>query len=235
MIRVIPRAAVAAMILAGSAQATNLVQNGSFENGLANWTIGGADNGSTKYPPAAIFYNSASAYPIGAFGEAVTPDNSVSASPDAVGNRAAYFVSDFAVNQSLSQSVFLASGVYKIGFSAYAPLNGFRNAGDATFSGAIAGVQLANYAVSDGQPRVWQAFSAEKTVNSGSLFDISFVFNTNLHPSKDVVIDRVFITRLGDVTTNAVPEPSSWAMLLAGFGLVGLMSRRSKRAIVVAA
>lgn len=223
------------MMMAGSAQATNLVVNGSFENALANWTIGGVDNDTPKYPPAAIFYNSPSPYPVGAFGEAVTPDNSVSASPDAVGNRAAYFVSDFAINQSLSQSVFLASGVYKIGFSAYAPQNGFNNVGDATFSGSIAGIQLASYAVSDGQPRVWQAFSAEKTVNNGSLFDISFVFNTNRDPSKDVVIDRVFITRIGDITPSSVPEPSSWAMLLAGFGLVGLMSRRAKRATVVAA
>jgi PEP-CTERM motif len=32
-----------------------------------------------------------------------------------------------------------------------------------------------------------------------------------------------------------VPEPASWAMLIAGFGLVGLVSRRAKRATVVAA
>jgi hypothetical protein len=39
-------------------------------------------------------------------------------------------------------------------------------------------------------------------------------------PSKDVVIDRVYVA--------AVPEPASWAMLIAGFGLVGVSARRRK-------
>jgi hypothetical protein len=59
------------------------------------------------------------------------------------------------------------------------------------------------------------------------------VFNTNLRPSKDVVIDRVYITRIGGV--NGVPEPSSWAMLIAGFGLVGAASRRRRGSATVAA
>lgn len=232
MMKFLGGAALAAMLMAGSAQAvTNRVANGSFEAGLANWSIGGTD--TQGFPPVAIFYNSATAYPEGAFGEAVPPDNTISASPDAVGARAAYFVSDLANNQSLTQSVFLAPGTYKIGFSAFAPQNGFNNAGDATFSGSIAGIQLANYAVSEGAPRVWQAFAGEKVVDTAGIFDISFVFNTNLNPSKDVVIDRVYITRIGGV--NGVPEPSSWAMLIAGFGLVGAASRRRRGATTVAA
>jgi hypothetical protein len=30
-------------------------------------------------------------------------------------------------------------------------------------------------------------------------------------------------------TSGAVPEPASWAMLIAGFGLVGAMQRRRQR------
>jgi len=54
----------------------NLVVNGSFESGLAGWTIGGTD--LQGYPPVAITYNSATAYPTGAFGEAVGPPASCS-------------------------------------------------------------------------------------------------------------------------------------------------------------
>jgi hypothetical protein len=226
MVRVLAGAAIAAVLLAGSAQAANLVTNGSFEDGLAGWTVGGTD--PQGFPPAAIFYNSATPYPNGAFGEAVPPDNAISVSPDAVGARAAYFVSDLANNQSLTQSVFLATGTYKIGFSAYAPANGFGNAGDATFSGSIAGIELASYAVSEGVPLVWQAFAGQRIVDTAGNFDISFVFNTDTVPAKDVVIDRVYITRVG-----GVPEPSSWAMLIAGFGLVGAASRR-RRGLAVA-
>jgi hypothetical protein len=221
MVRVLAGVAFAAVAMAGSAQAANLVANGSFESGLAGWTIGGTD--SQGFPPVAIFYNNASAYPIGAFGEAVPPDNAISASPDAVGARAAYFVSDLANNQSLTQSLFLGPGTYKIGFSAFAPQNGFNNLGEARFSGTIAGIELANYAVSEGAPRVWQAFSGQRVVDTAGLFDVSFVFNTSLDPSKDVVIDRVYITRVG-----GVPEPASWAMLIAGFGLVGATARRRR-------
>jgi hypothetical protein len=33
---------------------------------------------------------------------------------------------------------------------------------------------------------------------------------------------------------GAVPEPASWAMLIAGFGLVGAVMRRQARTAVVA-
>ena len=56
---------------------------------------------------------------------------------------------------------------------------------------------------------------------------MNFQFDTNLNPSKDIVIDRVYV--------GSVPEPKSWAMLLAGFGLIGLMRRRSQGATVVSA
>jgi hypothetical protein len=153
-------AAVAAVLAASPAlAATNLVTNGSFESGLTGWTIGGIDTDPKRvggYPPAAIFFGSNAQYPTGAFGEAVPANGPGSASPDAPGLRGAYFVSDFTVNQSLSQSVFLKPGNYQIGFSAFAPGNGFNNKGDATFSGTIGNVTLASYAVSSGPRQQWQ-------------------------------------------------------------------------------
>jgi PEP-CTERM motif len=53
----------------------------------------------------------------------------------------------------------------------------------------------------------------------------------------------VLATRFGDFransagsfTTGAVPEPGTWAMMLAGFGLVGLARRRNNRSVTVTA
>lgn len=75
--------------------------------------------------------------------------------------RESYFVSDLATNQSLSQTVGpLLAGTYQIGFSAYAPANGYANFYDATFQGVIATVELANYAVSTGPVTTWQTFAS---------------------------------------------------------------------------
>lgn len=210
----------------GASAAINFVQNGSFENGLTGWTIGGTD--SQGFPPVAIFYNSASGYPTGAFGEAVPPNNAPTNSPDAVGLRAAYFVSDLAVNQSLSQTVGpLAAGTYQIGFSSYAPANGFANIFDATFRGVIATVQLASYAVSTGPATTWQTFAGAVDLAAGSYL-VEFVFNTAGVPAKDVVIDQVYV--IAGNPPVGVPEPLSLALL--GSGLLGLAaaSRLRRRA-----
>lgn len=228
-----PRTAFAllpALLLAGPATAANLVANPSFESGLAGWTVGGID--SQGYPPVAIFYGAAAGYPIGAFGEAVPVDTAPgSLSPDAAGERGLYFVSDFTQDQKVSQLVFLAPGNYQIGFSVYAPANGYGNAGDARFSGTIAGVTLADYFVSAGPSTTWQHFGGSATVLAPGFYEVAFLFNTNLFPSKDVVVDRVYVLAGGGGGPDipVVPEPATWALMIAGFGLVGLAARRRVR------
>ena len=167
-------AALVTAMLAGTPAlaATNLVQNGSFESGLSQWVIGGSD--VQGFPPAAIFYNNPAGYPVGAFGEAVPPDDSASLSPDAVGDRAAYFVSDFARAQSLTQSIFLTPGRYEFGFSAFAPQNGFNNVGDAGFRATLLGNTIANYLVSSGPVRTWQPFSGLATIATAGFYNVSF-------------------------------------------------------------
>ena len=222
----------AALVLASpAAAATNLVTNGSFESGLAGWTIGGID--SQGFPPVAILYGVAAPYPTGAFGEAVPADNAPgSLSPDAAGDHGLYFVSDLTLDQSVFQLVFLTPGDYQIGFSAYAPQNGFNNAGDALFTGTIAGVPLANSSVKGGVATTWQHFGGTATIVTAGLYPVAFTFNTNLVPSADVVIDRVYILPGGGGGPEIppIPEPATWAMLIAGFGMVGLMARRRRLA-----
>ena len=213
------------LLAAAPASAANLVTNGSFEvgsSGLTGWTIGGMD--AQGYPPVAIFYGAAQPYPNGAFGEAVPANNAPTNSPDAVGARAAYFVTDLATNQSLSQTITVTTaGSYQIGFSAYAPANGYANANDALFTGVIAGVTLASYAVSTGPATTWQTFSSSTNLLPGS-YNVSFTFNTRGFPAKDVVIDQVYVI----ASPTAVPGPA--ALGLFGLGLLGLGAIARRRA-----
>lgn len=221
--------ALACLLVGGAAIATpvNLVQNGSFETGLAGWDVGGAQG---VFPVGAIFYNSATPYPTGAFGEAVPQANSSTLSPDSSGTRAAYFVDDHAVNASLSQTIFLEAGTYRIGFDAYAPANGYKNPFDARFVAQIAGVALANYMVSDGPATTWANYSGLASIATDGDYLVSFVFNTSgLGSAKDIVLDRVFVlaTDEGGGTPIGIPEPGTWALL--GLGLAGLAAIRKRK------
>jgi len=229
-------AATAGAALAGSAQAAvNLVTNGSFEDETAffGWQVSGAQHDG--FPVALINYGAAAQYPIGAFGEAVPADDALSPSPDAAGDRAAYFVSDFS-DETISQTVHLEAGDYTIGFDAYLPANGFANAVDAHFFGQVAGVTLADFAASTGQRTTWTHFEGVAHVNHAGDFMTSFRFNTNGFPAKDVVIDKVFIVAggTGGTPIDGVPEPATWTMMILGFGGAGFVARRRRRAAAIA-
>jgi hypothetical protein len=215
---------VAATAVIGAANATtvNLLTNGSFESGLTGWTLGGAIPPTDGFNPVVIDYNSSSGYPTGAFNEPVPPATG-SLGPDAAGTHAAYFVSDFAnPYQSLSQTISLNPGIYTIGFSVYAPGNGYANAGDAQFTGSVAGVTLASYLVSSQPSQTWLNFTGAVDITTAGLYTTSFSFSTDLFPSKDVVVDQAF------VVAGAVPEPSTWAMMILGFAGIGVIAYRRK-------
>ncbi|HEY3948728.1 PEPxxWA-CTERM sorting domain-containing protein [Phenylobacterium sp.] len=223
---------LAALAVAGSASAAvNLINNGSFESGTLDWTYTGTgdDVGPTGHPAVVIPYNSSASYPGGAFGEPIPADNAVgSGSPDAVGNNALYFVADHS-QESLSQSVFLDVGLYTIGFDVYVPFNGHSNSGDATFDGTIAGVDLAHFSAHATTPGEWFSFHGVADITVAGNYDTAFTYNSGLAPAADFVVDRAYI-----VAGNVVPEPTTWALMIMGFGGAGAMLRRRRQVALAA-
>lgn len=218
---------------------TNLIKNGSFEQagttGTGAFTQWTKTNVPTNAPATVINYNSTAGYPNGAYGESVPPANVPTASPDPVGLRAAYFVGDFSVNESVSQLTWMTPGNYRVGFSYFLPRNGLNNIGNASFDATIVGVKVASTNITSSSPaRTWQYASGVGQIVWAGWYNTAFVFNSNRSPSKDIVVDQVFAiatTDPADVIIPGVPEPQTWAMLVLGFGLVGVTARRRARSV----
>ncbi len=217
---------------------TNLIKNGSFEDvgntffngpgGVAGWSESGTiDDGAY---PVAIQYNQISEYPTGAQGELVPTDNAPTISPDGAGAYGVYFVSDQAHDVSIYQNIYLTPGSYDIGFDAYFTENGFVQPADADLTATIAGVDLANIDIATITPQVWKTYSGEAKISAAGDYLVAFTFNTPMSPehAKDVVIDQAYVLASADgggVPISGAPEPSTWAMMLAGVGLTGAMLR----------
>lgn len=107
-------------------------------------------------------------------------------------------------------------------------LSGDNRPGDAyVLNGGIAGLTFSVGGV-DGAPGT----------NPGTLLSYNFTATSAQHllsfdeasaTQASPIIDNIVISTVGG---GAVPEPSSWAMLLAGFGMVGFAARR-RRAVAV--
>lgn len=188
--------------------ATNLVDNGGFEQGLAGWHFDGTDG--VNNPPVAISYDLT-----------LPPDNSATLSPDGAGTRALYFTSDLASPQLLSRFVTLSPGKYVVGLSTYVPAGSLRSPGSASFRAIFLGITVADFELASRPGGTWEHFSttiSKSTTGTGSI-NLSFAAGPDTSP--DILVDRVYI--------SAVPEPESWALLVAGLAAAGLMRRRSAR------
>lgn len=248
MKRIAAVAAVAAgLLVAGSASAAvNLITNGSFEAAgttghaaiATPWVYTSVFGTDTSHPATVIQYNSSAGYPDGAFGEPIPTAPQIAADPDHPGNFAAYFVADDAT-ETLSQTINLLPGTYTIGFSAYIPDNGFRNSGDATFIGTIAGKTLVTFdAHNDGglgntpvPDQTWETWTGTLDVTTATQgpYLTQFIYQSGAAPAADVVIDDVFVVR-----TGGVPEPATWGLMIVGFGGAGVMLRRRRQAVAAA-
>ncbi len=218
----------AATILASPALATtNLIADGSFEGGFGVWTQSISGGGT---PAVVIAYGQNGAYPTGAFGESIGANSLVSLSPDAVGKSVAYFSSDTADANTLTQYVNVVAGkTYNIGFDYYAPQNGINNPYDATLSflvdGGVVGDVLTAGSVLGTPAQTWFNFNTTYLATSTGSVKLDLSFQGLGVTAADFAVDRVYMTA-------AVPEPSTWAMMIGGLALVGLSMRRSRTTAV---
>nr|WP_245196611.1 PEPxxWA-CTERM sorting domain-containing protein [Sphingomonas jejuensis] len=71
------------------------------------------------------------------------------------------------------------------------------------------------------------------TTNALSLRFTNFVSGTNL-VNGAVILGQSQVVRATPVAPPAVPEPATWAMMIAGFGMVGAAMRSRRRIMVLA-
>ena len=213
-----------AAVLAGTAtgaSAANLVNNGGFESGLAGWTVNNHGTGTT--PGTGIQVISTIGTPnVPYFGDTINPYETGS-------TKAAFFVDDNAW-QTLSQNIALVKNqTYTLSFGLFATLSGEQNPFNFTLSEVLnSGL---NFEVLDGQtsigsslvPGAWTTYNSTFTANTNANYNLRFDFVSGATPAKDVLLDGVSI--------SAVPEPSTWAMMIGGLGLVGVAMRRRKSTV----
>lgn len=112
------------------------------------------------------------------------------------------------------------------------------------FASAVSGVSFTfnNYGNNTGNDSIYQAFDAANAlISSGSLANVNGFSLVNVAGSgiKSLVISNGsgggynWVYGVGELSYNGgVPEPAAWAMMLAGFGLVGAAMRRRQTAQV---
>jgi hypothetical protein len=222
MAKLVTRLAAATMLMTGfatSAHAAPIVTDGSFENGLSGWTT----SGSGTTPGIGITTLTTGGANTTGYGDDV---------PNFDGTHAAFFVDDNA-NENLSQLVSLVGGQqYLLSFALFATVSGDANPFgfrlvDSLGSDIIS--SQGNHSMGNPGDQVpvgqWTTYSYAFSAPTTSNYLLNFNFLSSLTPSKDVLLDAVNIS---PVTVSAAPEPASWALMIAGFGVAGGALRRRR-------
>lgn len=222
MIRQIAAIAAAAL-LAGPALAGQKIVDGGFEANLVNTVI--ADLGVV--PP---FTGTGYVYPQASVGAWNYPAgsgliNGTTATPWFGGSPPAGFGgAQYAFVQgtgTLSQTFRGSTGLLQVSWlEASRPAFGCCN-GDQSYNVLLNGNVLGTFSTASGQAFTQRSL-APVAITAGQTYTLSFVGLSNA--DNTVFIDNV---------SAMVPEPASWAMLITGFGGIGLALRR-RRALATA-
>jgi hypothetical protein len=214
MKRTLIAAAFAAATLAGSAHAAAI-------NGLVNTGLAAQGQQDTNYALTAVVSDTAT----GAFGY-VSYDNQWPINPWLANDDTSRWITPTAAQgQSLDAS---ANGSYTFHLSF--DLTGY-NAASAAFSGRFsadnaAEIKLNGTTVATGTGFTsWHDFSAANGFVAG-VNSLDFVLTNFAQNGGNPAGLRVEFT---ESNIAAVPEPETYAMLLAGMGLVGFAARRRKQ------
>jgi len=200
-------AAVAALAATSPVAAANLITNGNFETGtLSGWTL--ADSGSGSW---FVIGNGA--------GTAISgfPTPTLAAG----GSFVAMTDQSNPGSHNLSQTLTLGAGAFVLSFAARGvDQSGSGGAADQQYIVTVDGTTVAGAILNS----AWSDFSFNLNLAAGS-HTIAFQENDR----------RGYYTGgLDNVSlTAAVPEAATWAMMVVGFGLVGVAARR--RSATVAA
>jgi hypothetical protein len=208
---------VCAILLSGATAANAaVVANGDFETGnLSGWTVNAGTDPS--HPPIVIGYNNTFGFPNGAYGESIpTPINGLTSG--------AYFSADAAA-QSISQSLALtANTAYTLGFDIYAPQNGRNNPFDASLFASLNGAAISTVFSADSLTSGWFHYSGTFTSANSALFNFALNFQGSGTTAADFVVDNVTVANV-----SAVPEPSTWALMILGFAGIGVLAYRRQK------
>jgi hypothetical protein len=202
-----PLVIAAALAITPVAASAAAFTNGDFEAGLTGWVAGGTVN---------------------AFLGSVYADGiSTAATPAQRANTYVFFGGgNVESTNTLSQTFDTVAGAtYNFSFDVLAVGGNDVQNLSFDFGGVGATIEVTSF----------NDFSQYQTISSsfvasGPTSTVSFT-NFSGFDGIDPVIDNVIIRTNG---TGAVPEPATWAMLLAGFGLVGAVRRRQRLAQVAA-
>ncbi|HEX5380442.1 MAG TPA: PEPxxWA-CTERM sorting domain-containing protein [Phenylobacterium sp.] len=198
---------MAAMLAATGARAgANLIADGGFETpnlGSGNYTYPAGVLGSWTYDGAALVNaQGASAW--------------YGATPPA-GQEGAQFAA-LQASSSLSQSfTATASSLLLSWLNAGRPYFGGYN-GDQTYEVLLDGAQVGTYSTTSGQ-----AFAQQSLVINGLSAGSSHTLTYHGLVQRD---ETAFLDK---ISLSAVPEPATWAMMILGFGAIGLTLRGGRR------
>jgi hypothetical protein len=191
---------------AGAANAA-IVGNGDFAAGLSGWT----QSGSGTTPGIGITVVTTGGTNTTGFGDNVPNYNGTTS--------AAFFVDDIA-HESLFQSVQLTGGVaYALNFGLFATQSGAANPFEFSLTSSVetifSAINTNTTVLPVGQ---WNGYTYTFTAPTTASFTLDFDFASGSTPAKDVL--------LADVSISAVPEPSTWAMMILGFLGLGFLGYR---------
>ena len=235
--RAFPICAFAAAALATPASAAvNLVPNGDFEGGNADFTSAytyspGGNNAEGQYTvrtdpnPWNPFFLSVADHTDGG-GQMMFVGNGSptvgqvvwQSTPIVIANSTSYFFEAFVMNVCCNTG-------YGGGNSD--PL--------LTFSVSLDGgplQSLATLGIPANQAGVWHGLSSNFNSGTATSAVLSLVNANTIAAGNDFAVDDIFLGT--ESIVNPVPEPSTWAMMLLGFGLLGGALRRRGRLLAAA-